>query len=257
MLQTYQTKLSNIFLNTEWTTDMYLEEYGKFFGTLERKLFVQTHIQGIPSSSLKKTFSKRYGITARQFNSIRMQLDGKVSSIFEKRKLEIQELKAKTAYLQNIIGKKTSQKELLHKKLLQISQTSTIFLKQRKNYQNLKLYLHQKKRRLRNLLQKLDKLKFMEEVRKWAVNVLGNLKESSPRSIELIKTLYAFLLTGGSLERTANDLSLSVGGLRYRISKIEELLQKDIRDPITGYQLLLTIQALNLIGDLDLKSQAL
>lgn len=162
MLQTYQTKLSNIFLNTEWTTDMYLEEYGKFFGTLERKLFVQTHIQGIPSSSLKKTFSKRYGITARQFNSIRMQLDGKVSSIFEKRKLEIQELKAKTAYLQNIIGKKTSQKELLHKKLLQISQTSTIFLKQRKNYQNLKLYLHQKKRRLRNLLQKLDKLKFNE-----------------------------------------------------------------------------------------------
>ena len=97
----------------------------------------------------------------------------------------------------------------------------------------------------------------IEEVRKWAVNVLGNLKGPNPRSIELIKTLYAFLLTGGSLERTANDLSLSVGGLRYRISKIEELLQKDIRDPITGYQLLLTIQALNLIGDLDLKMQAL
>ncbi|MDR7240050.1 XylR N-terminal domain-containing protein [Neobacillus drentensis] len=97
----------------------------------------------------------------------------------------------------------------------------------------------------------------MEEVRKWAINMLGNLKGSNPRSIELIKTLFAFLLTGGSLERTANDLSLSVGGLRYRISKIEELLQKDIRDPIISNQLLLSIQALNIIGDLDLKSQAL
>ena len=96
-----------------------------------------------------------------------------------------------------------------------------------------------------------------EEVRKWAKNVLGKLKIFNPRSIELIKTLYSFLLTGGNLEKTANELSLSVGGLRYRISKIEEMLQMDIRDPITSYQLLLAIQALNLIGDLDLKAQAL
>ncbi|NHC42984.1 PucR family transcriptional regulator [Bacillus sp. MM2020_1] len=97
----------------------------------------------------------------------------------------------------------------------------------------------------------------VEEVRKWARNVLGKIKVFNPRNIELIKTLYAFLLTGGNLEKTANELSLSVGGLRYRISKLEELLQKDFRDPITSYQLLLSIQALNLIGDLDLKSQAL
>jgi sugar diacid utilization regulator len=96
----------------------------------------------------------------------------------------------------------------------------------------------------------------IEEVRKWAKNVLGKIKVFNPRNIELIKTLYAFLLTGGNLEKTANELSLSVGGLRYRVSRIEELLQKDIRDPITSYQLLLSIQALNLIGDLDLESKA-
>jgi PucR family transcriptional regulator, purine catabolism regulatory protein len=45
--------------------------------------------------------------------------------------------------------------------------------------------------------------------------------------------------------------------LRYRISKIEEMLQMDLRNPLTSYQLLLSIQALNLIGDLDLKSQVL
>ncbi|TDL65175.1 transposase [Rhodococcus qingshengii] len=132
---------------------------------LERKLFVLTHIQGISSSHLKKNFSKQYGLTARQFNSIRMQLDGKVSSILEKRKQEIQELETKTAYLQKIIKMKTTKKEQLHQKLLRIPQASPIFLKQIKKYQNLKFYLHQKNRRLRNLQQKLEKLK-SDEVNK-------------------------------------------------------------------------------------------
>ncbi|MDP4107198.1 MAG: transposase, partial [Bacillota bacterium] len=63
MFQTYQTKLCNIQLNRESTSDQYLIEYGKFFGKLERKLFVQSHIKGIPPSKLKKTFLKQYGIT--------------------------------------------------------------------------------------------------------------------------------------------------------------------------------------------------
>jgi IS605 OrfB family transposase len=158
MLQTYQTKLRNLQLNNEMTSEMYLSEYGEFFGMLERKLYRESYIKGIPPSSLKKTFLKQYGITSRQFNSIRMQLDGKVSSIMEKRKLDIQELASKTAYLQKIIEKKTAQKELLHQKFLQIPQTDQSFSKQLKKYRNLKHYLHQKQRRLRNLLQKLEKL---------------------------------------------------------------------------------------------------
>jgi hypothetical protein len=165
MLQTYQTKISNHLLNTDCKSDIYLSEYGKFFGMLERKLFVLTHIQGISSSHIKKNFSKQYGLTARQFNSLRMQLDGKVSSILEKRIQEIQELETKTAFLQKIIKMKTTKKEQLHQKLLRIPQASTIFLKQIKKYQNLKYYLHQKNRRLRNLQQKLEKLK-TDEVNK-------------------------------------------------------------------------------------------
>ena len=97
MLQTYQTKLMNIPLPNELSSDMYLHEYAEYFSRLERKLFVQSHIKGVSSSSLKKTFLKQFGITARQFNSLRMQLDGKVSSFIEKRKLEIQELESKTS----------------------------------------------------------------------------------------------------------------------------------------------------------------
>ncbi|WP_066062046.1 IS200/IS605 family accessory protein TnpB-related protein [Neobacillus soli] len=158
MLQTYQTKLLNIPLHNGLSSDNYLQEYAAYFGRLERKLFVQSHVKGAASSSLKKTFMMQFGITARQFNSIRMQLDGKVSSFIEKRKLEIQELKSKTKYLQRIIDKKTAQKEQLHQKLQMIPQTNPSFLKMVKKYHNIKFYLHQKKRRLRNLGQKLKKL---------------------------------------------------------------------------------------------------
>src|SRR5213080_1925493 len=102
MLQTYQTKLGNIPIMHNLTSDRYLSEYGHFFGMLERKLFVQSHIKGISTTSLKKTFSKQYGLTARQLNSLRMQLDGKVSSIMEKRKLDIQDLKSKIVNLQKV-----------------------------------------------------------------------------------------------------------------------------------------------------------
>ncbi|MCQ6280875.1 IS200/IS605 family accessory protein TnpB-related protein [Bacillus sp. EB600] len=163
MLQTYQTKLGNIPIIHNLTSDMYLSEYGHFFGMLEQKLFVQSHSKGISTTSLKKTFSKQYGLTARQFNSLRMQLDGKISSILEKRKLDIQDLESKIACLQKIILKKSIQKEKLLQKLLRIPQTSQDFSKQRKKYHNIKFYFHQKKRRLRNLQHKLDKLKTDEK----------------------------------------------------------------------------------------------
>jgi IS605 OrfB family transposase len=158
MLQTYQTKLVNILLHNGLSSDMYLCDNAEYFGSIERRLFVQSHIKGASSSSLKKTFLTQFGITARQFNSLRMQLDGKVSSFIEKRKLDIQELQSKTTHLQKIIDKKTTQKEKLHQQLQKIPQTQPLFSKNTKKYRNLKFYLHQKKRRLRNLQQKLEKL---------------------------------------------------------------------------------------------------
>ena len=158
MLQTYQTKLKNIPLHNGLSSDMYLHLYAEYFSRLERKLFVQSHIKGSSSSNLKKTFLKHFGITSRQFNSLRMQLDGKVSSFIEKRKHDLQELEYKTTYLQKIIDKKTTQKEKLHQQLQKLPQTHFLFSKHIKKYRNLKFYLHQKKRRLRNLLQKLEKL---------------------------------------------------------------------------------------------------
>ncbi|WP_419887913.1 V4R domain-containing protein [Neobacillus niacini] len=83
------------------------------------------------------------------------------------------------------------------------------------------------------------------------LGTLYNMKD--PRNIELIKTLYSFLLNGGKLEQTMSDLSLSMSGLRHRVSRIEGLLEKDLRDPNEAHQLLLIIKSLIAIGELTIE----
>lgn len=78
---------------------------------------------------------------------------------------------------------------------------------------------------------------------------IDNLKQSKK---EFIKTLYIFLKNGGNLEKTSEELSLSLSGLRYRISKLEEILGKDLRDPTTSYQLLIGLQVLMLEGEITI-----
>lgn len=69
---------------------------------------------------------------------------------------------------------------------------------------------------------------------------------------ELMKTLYYFLSNGGNLKNTSADLALSMSGLRHRIQKIEELLDKDLRDPEVSNQLLLVIKAIIVIKEVSL-----
>ena len=106
---------------------------------------------------------KTYGITSRQFNSLRMQLDGKVISHNEKRKLDIEELESKIKYLNHFIDRKSKQKEKLFNMLHKMKPSDRRFQRCSKKYRNLKLVLHQKKRRLRNLGQKWNKLKADEK----------------------------------------------------------------------------------------------
>ncbi|CAM3836538.1 hypothetical protein GCM10009865_48830 [Aeromicrobium ponti] len=81
---------------------------------------------------------------------------------------------------------------------------------------------------------------------------LYNLED--PKSVELLKTLYSFLLNGGKLEQTMNDLSLSMSGLRHRINKIENLLEKDLRKPNEMHQLLLILKSLMALGEIEIES---
>nr|WP_263323467.1 V4R domain-containing protein [Neobacillus sp. Marseille-Q6967] len=83
---------------------------------------------------------------------------------------------------------------------------------------------------------------------------LGPLFETNdPKNIELLKTLYLFLLNGGKLEQTMSDLSMSMSGLRHRVNRIESLLEKDLRDPNETHQLLLIIKSLIALGELTIE----
>lgn len=68
---------------------------------------------------------------------------------------------------------------------------------------------------------------------------------------ELMKTMYVFLLNGGNLQQSSNDLELSMSGLLYRISKIEKLLNKQLRNPQSAYELMLMLEALKVLGDIE------
>ncbi|MDR7077495.1 sugar diacid utilization regulator/predicted hydrocarbon binding protein [Neobacillus niacini] len=78
------------------------------------------------------------------------------------------------------------------------------------------------------------------------------LNKEDPKIVELMKTLYLFLLNGGKLEQTLSDLSISMSGLLYRIKKIENMLDKDLRNPTDAYQLLLLIESLIALGEISL-----
>jgi len=92
-----------------------------------------------------------------------------------------------------------------------------------------------------------------KEIRQIARNMLGSLIDHlDHKKLDLIKTLYIFLENGGNLEQTASDNALSLSGLRYRISRIEDLLKHNLRNPFYNYQLYLALQSLILIGELDL-----
>ena len=85
---------------------------------------------------------------------------------------------------------------------------------------------------------------------------LGPLnKFKEPKVLELLKTLYIYLLNGGKLEQTMSDLSLSMSGLRHRIKKIESLLEKDLRDSRVTHQLLLILESLIALGELEMNKK--
>ena len=89
--------------------------------------------KGKTPSELKSSYLVKYGITARQFNAIRVKVEGKIASIKELRKMQISDLKEQIKALETKISK-------LKKKPL------------------LSFLTHQKRRRLHKLRQRMEQL---------------------------------------------------------------------------------------------------
>ena len=92
----------------------------------------------------------------------------------------------------------------------------------------------------------------VQNLKELAQKELGILLKPDAKNKELLHTLYIYLVNGGRLEKTMDDLSLSLGGIQYRVRKIESIIQKDLRDFSTNSYLLLLIESLILVGELNL-----
>ena len=58
-----------------------LDAYAALYGKVERSLFAAMQKPDVSPNALKREFLPRFGITARQFNAIRIALEGKIDSI--------------------------------------------------------------------------------------------------------------------------------------------------------------------------------
>jgi IS605 OrfB family transposase len=82
-----------------------LDAYAELFGRAERTLFAQSTAQGVKPEKLKNEYLKRFGITARQFNAVRIGLDGKTDSVKERRTGLIDEAKTRLKKAQATLKK--------------------------------------------------------------------------------------------------------------------------------------------------------
>src|SRR5438132_5312209 len=86
---TYQTRLA-----PTATQAPLLNAYAALHGRAERTLFAALR-SGAQINPLKQDFLRRFGITARQFNALRVGLEGKIDSIKQRQPELIAEAEAR------------------------------------------------------------------------------------------------------------------------------------------------------------------
>ena len=81
-----------------------LHAYAELHGRAERTLFAALRA-GHPVNDLKRAFLPRFGLTARQFNALRVGLGGKTASIKERRPELIAEAKSRIKKAESVIAR--------------------------------------------------------------------------------------------------------------------------------------------------------
>jgi IS605 OrfB family transposase len=107
LTRTYQTRVSSGFEEP-------FSEYANLMGHAERSLFADL-AAGKKANDLKSPYLVQFGLTARQFNAVRVNLEGKISSIRERSRLLIARKKETVEALKTKIAK-LKNKKILHEK---------------------------------------------------------------------------------------------------------------------------------------------
>ncbi|MFJ8238066.1 V4R domain-containing protein [Ureibacillus sp. NPDC094379] len=97
----------------------------------------------------------------------------------------------------------------------------------------------------------------IEQLHEMAKKTLKGLYDfDDPRKKELLYTLYVYLLNSQRLKETMDELTLSIGGVQYRIKQVEEQLQISLKNASAAAYTLLVIQALILSNSLSFEEFA-
>jgi hypothetical protein len=137
-----------------------LDAYAGLYGRIERTLFARMVATGRPAGDFKNGLLKEYGLSARQFNAIRVGLEGKIKAILARRPELIEELGRKIARARKTIGKIAKRLATAKKNLAKVIAARSVYVTRRPSGRVLRVEeareavrsargkLHQKKRRL-------------------------------------------------------------------------------------------------------------
>jgi IS605 OrfB family transposase len=129
-----------------------LDDVAALYGRIKRSLFKDCARSGTAAMHFKNGYLLKYGITARQFNAIRYDLDGTIRSVMELNQLRASELAEKIKCARRWIANKKS-------RIRNISADPTLSgYEKRKQIQQLKFIIGNKEQRLTSLEKKLSDL---------------------------------------------------------------------------------------------------
>ena len=143
MQQTYQDRLALDASQQRW-----LGAFGELYGRLQRTLYASI-ARGENASQLKPQFCAEHGLSARQFNAMRLELEGKISGTVELLKLRKKELKGDVQSVTRSIAR--LDKDIAGQRKLHASAKAKSTAFSLKHHDTLCKRLFGKKRRLQSL----------------------------------------------------------------------------------------------------------
>lgn len=159
MQQTYRTKLiKSIEYGPYDVVTSYFNEYNEIFKKAERRLYVDIVHKKVPLNKLKSEYQRKFGINARQFNSIKSDLDGVINSKKELLKLELEEKEAKLTQFESKLLKLIEDKKTVFEKLSLLKMNDIMFDRVLKKYQGIKNSIHHLKRKILKYKHKIAKI---------------------------------------------------------------------------------------------------
>ena len=189
MQLTYRTKLrKNVPTGSEDNVILYLNEYSKIFQKVLHKLYVDSVHKQTSINTLKKEYQNKYGINARQFNSIRVCLDSIVKSKKELMAMELEEKKSKIESYKCKLIKLENDKQTVFEKLSLLSMNDTRFKHTLKKYHAIKNSIHYTKRKLKKYSDKVCKLE--KDIDNKIVRICFGSKELFQKQFKLEENNY-------------------------------------------------------------------